>query len=102
MNESKNYLRAFTSSKSKYFELADGEKKEVRFLRAEVVSNPFDGGRTQAVLYYFEEEGKLKEFTRTSRSLAQQMAKVPDGSRINIKRTGKGNETKYFVGLIKK
>jgi hypothetical protein len=100
MNKSRDILKQFASSKSKYFDLPDGEEAKVKFLYAEEVPNHFDGGETLCVRYHFEINGKKMLWDRTSRELAKQMALVSEGDMISIKRTGEKSKTKYFIRKV--
>jgi len=99
--DSRDILKKFASSKSKYFDLPDGEEAQVKFLYAEEVPNHFDGGETVCIRYHFEVDGKEMLWDRTSRELAIQMASIPTGATISIKRTGEKSKTKYFIRKIK-
>jgi len=100
MKNSSEVLKRFASSKSKYFDLPDGEEAKVRFLRAEEIPNNFDGGQTMLIRYCLEVNGAEQWWDRSSRSLAQQMAKISEGDFIYIKRTGEKSKTKYFVRKV--
>ena len=97
MNNSQEILRKFASSKLRFFSLANGEPVNVKFLYAEEVANEFNGGKTSIIRYHLEVDGEEKLWDRTSRSLAEQMSKIPEGEAITIKRTGQGNKTRYTV-----
>lgn len=97
---SKDLLKKFASSKSKFFDLPDGEEAQVKFLFAEEVPNNFDGGQTNCIRYHFEIDGIEQFWDRTSRQLAQEMAKINDGDTIRIKRNGQKNKTKYYINKI--
>ena len=97
MDKSRDLLKRFALLKSKFFDLLDGEEKRIKFLYAEEVPNYFDKGKTNCIRYHLEVDGIEQLWDRTSRELAQQMAKVPEGSSIFIKRTGQKNKTKYFI-----
>lgn len=98
--DSRDILKRFTSSKSKYFDLSDGEETQVKFLYAEEVPNHFDGGETSCIRYHFEVDGKEMFWDRTSRELAKQMALISDGEIIVIRRTGEKSKTKYFIRKV--
>ena len=100
MNKSQELLKKFASSKSKYFDLPDGAEAQVRFLSAEEVPNHFDGGKTICIRYHLEIDGVKQFWDRTSRGLAQQMAKISEGDFILIKRTGEKSKTKYFIKRV--
>ena len=95
--DSRDILKKFASSKSKYFDLPDGEETQVKFLYAEEVPNHFDGGETVCIRYHFEVDGKEMLWDRTSRELSKQMALIPEGEIIWIKRIGEKSKTKYFI-----
>jgi len=97
MDNSQGPLKKFLVSRSNFFSLEDGETKKVKYIGAEQVPNKFDGGKTTAIRYQFEFEGKEQLWDRGSRRLAEEMAKIPEGSFISIKRVGKGTETNYFI-----
>ncbi|MDD5546871.1 MAG: hypothetical protein PHO67_06975 [Candidatus Omnitrophica bacterium] len=97
MGNSSEVLKRFASSKSKYFDLPDGEEMKVKYLYAEEVPNNFDGGKTILIRYHLEVNGVEQYWDRSSRSLAKQMAKISDGEFICIKRTGEKSKTEYFV-----
>ena len=98
---SRDILKKFASSKSKYFDLPDGEEAQVKFLSAEQIPNHFDGGETLCIRYHFEVDGKEMLWDRTSREIAIQMASVPAGAIILVKRTGEKSKTKYFIEIVK-
>ena len=100
MDESRNVLNKYASSKSKYFQAPDGEEIKVKFLYAEEIPNHFDGGNTNCIRYHLEVNGIEQLWDRTSRNLAQQMSKVFEGDLISIKRTGEKSKTKYFIRKI--
>ena len=100
MNDLQKMLRDFANTKSKFFELRDGQEKEVRYLDAEVVPNHFDGGKTTCVRFHLEVEGAAQSWDRISRDLVLQMSRIPKGSLIRIRRTGDKSKTKYFVERI--
>ncbi|MDP3143504.1 MAG: hypothetical protein Q8N14_06200 [Candidatus Omnitrophota bacterium] len=89
-------------SKSKFFNLPEGEEKEVKFLFVEEVPNHFDGGETVCIRYHLEVDGKEQLWDRTSRELAQDMAKLSEGDTIAIRRTGQKSKTKYFIKKVEK
>ena len=97
---SRDILKKFASAKSKYFDLPDGEETQVKFIFAEEIPNHFDGGETLCIRYHFEVDGKEMLWDRTSRDLAKQMALIPDGAIISIKRTGEKSKTKYFIRKV--
>ena len=101
MDKIQELLKEFATSKSKFFELRDGEEKAVRFISAEKVSNHFDGGKTTCIRFHLEYDGVVQAWDRVSRDLALQMAKIPPGSLIKIKRVGDKSKTKYSVKEIK-
>ncbi len=100
MGTSKEILKKYASSRSNYFNLADGDEATVKFLYAEVVASHFDGGKTDLVRYHFEVAGTEQTFDRISRQLAEQMSKINEGDTIIIKRTGEKNKTRYSVRKI--
>ncbi|MDD4980128.1 MAG: hypothetical protein PHC54_02490 [Candidatus Omnitrophica bacterium] len=100
MNKSRDLLKRFASSKSKYFDLPDGEETQVKFLYAEEVPNHFDGGETVCIRYHFDVDGKEMLWDRTSRELAKQIASISEGETILIKRTGEKSKTKYFIRKV--
>lgn len=100
MSESNKVLKRYASSKSKYFDLPDGEEKTVRFLYAEEVPNHFDGGKTTCVRYHLEIDGHAQMWDRTSRELATQMAELSEGDIVTIKRVGQKNKTKYTIRKV--
>lgn len=100
MNKSQMILKNFASTKSKYFDLPDGEEMQVKFLSAEQVPNNFDGGKTNCIRYHLEVDGIIQFWDRTSRDLAKQMSKICEGDLIAIKRIGQKNKTKYFVTKV--
>jgi len=98
--DSRDILKKFASSKSKYFDLPDGEETQVKFLYAEEVPNHFDGGETICIRYHFEIDGKEMLWDRTSRELSKQMTLVSEGEIILIKRVGEKSKTKYFIRKV--
>jgi hypothetical protein len=100
MDTSRELLKKFASSKSKYFDLPDGEEAKVKFLCAEEVPNNFDGGQTKCIRFHFEVDGIEQLWDRTSRQLAQEMSKVSEGETILIKRVGQKNKTKYSIRKV--
>jgi len=101
MDKSHQVLRDFAKSGSMFFKLDDGEEAIIRFLSAEIAPNNFDGGKTTLVRYNLEVDGVKKLWDRPSRKLADQMAKIPSGALIKIKRKGQKNQTVYCVEEIK-
>ncbi|MGA2775651.1 MAG: hypothetical protein ABSE81_06290 [Candidatus Omnitrophota bacterium] len=101
MDESRQILRDFAKSGSMFFKLEDGDEKTVRFLSFEKAPNNFDGGKTTLIRYHLEVDGVKKLWDRPSHKLAEQMAEIPFGALIKIKRTGQKNQTKYFIEEIK-
>jgi len=101
MNKSNQMLRDFARSGSMFFKLGDGEEAIVRFLSAEIAPNNFDGGKTTLVRYNLEVDGVKKLWDRPSRKLAEQMAEIPEGALIKIKRKGQKNQTVYFIEEVK-
>ena len=101
MNDLQKMLRDYADKQSKFFKLLNGQEKIVRYLRAEVVPNHFDNGKTQCVRFHLESEGKIKLWDRTSMRLSLQMSNIPEGSLIKIKRTGDLGNSKYFIERIK-
>lgn len=97
MDDSSDLLRKYASSKRKYFDLPEGQEVKVKFVRAEVVPNNFDGGKTTCVRYHLEIDGSLKFWDRTSADLAILMAPLKNGDVIYISRTGEKNKTKYCI-----
>lgn len=100
MNDSIEILKKFATSKSKFFDLPDGEQAQVKFLDAEEVPNHFDGGKSTCIRYHLEVNGKELLWDRTSRDLALQMAKISEGDTISIRRTGHKSKTKYYVRKV--
>lgn len=100
MDKSSTLLKQFASKKSQFFELLDGAEAKVRFLSAEEVPNNFDGGKTRCIRYHLEVDGSEQLWDRTSRSLAQQMTRITEGSDIVIKRTGQKSKTKYIIRKV--
>jgi len=100
MDISQDFLKKFATSKSRFFELLDGEEATVKYLYAEEVPNNFDGGKTTCARYHFEVEAIEQLWDRTSRDLANQMSKIPSGALINIKRTGHKSKTKYTIKRV--
>jgi len=101
MNKSSQALRDFAKSGSMFFKLNDGEGAIIRFLSAEIVPNSFDGGKTTLGRYHLEVDGIKKLWDRPSRKLAAQMAEIPLGALIKIKRKGQKNQTVYSIEEIK-
>ncbi|MFC1807975.1 hypothetical protein ACFL0T_06390 [Candidatus Omnitrophota bacterium] len=99
--DSKDTLNDFVNKNSKYFVLPDDVERQVTYLSAEVIPNRFDNGKTQCMRYVLDVDGTQQNWDRGSRSLAQQMADIPEGSLISIRKTGSGNKTKYFVNLVR-
>ncbi|HOW36436.1 MAG TPA: hypothetical protein PL155_08505 [Candidatus Omnitrophota bacterium] len=90
----------FINKNSKFFTLPDDTEKIVKFLGVEKIPNRFDGGKSECLRYIFESNGVRQSWDRGSRILAEQMARYPFGSMVGIKKTGVGNQTKYFTRLI--
>lgn len=97
MSVMKDILNEYVRSKSKFFNLGDGEEVEVRFISVEKVPNHFDGGKTDCLRYHFEVNGQELLWDRISRELAIQMQEVQLGQTIRIKRIGQKSKTKYFI-----
>ena len=100
MNKSRELLRNFVISKSKFFQLCDGEEAVVKFLYAEPVKTYFQGTEVEAFRYHFEINGKEMLWDRTHREFAQQMMSFEEGDLISIKRIGEKNKTKYLVKKV--
>lgn len=101
MDNSKKMLNNYVNKNSKYFVLHDDEERTVKFIGVEVIPNRFDNGASTCIRYRFElEDGIQQSWDRGSRSLAEQMSRIPEGTTIGIKKIGSGNQTKYFVRLI--
>lgn len=101
MNKGSQALRDFAKSGSMFFKLDDEEEKTIRFFSAEVIPNSFDKGKTTLVRYHIEDDGVRKLWDRPSRKLAEQMAEIPEGALIKIRRKGQKNQTVYFIEVIK-
>ncbi len=99
MDNSNEVLKRFYTQKSKYLVLREGEEVKLRFLWAEETPNNYDGGATTLIRYHVEVNGKEQLFERSSRSLAQQMANIPEGKLIFIKRMGEKGKTRYLVRM---
>jgi hypothetical protein len=99
MSDSSEVLKKFYRLKSKYVVLPEGEEIKVRYLGAEEVPNNFDGGETRLIRYRLEVNGTEQWLDRGSRSLAQQMASIPEGTFIFIKREGEKSQTRYYVRM---
>ena len=100
MDESQEILRKFTSKKSKYFDLPEGEERKIKFLSAEEVPNHFDGGKTILIRYHLEVDGIKLLWDRVSRKLSEQMGKMKEGDILIIKREGQLKDTKYFIKKV--
>jgi hypothetical protein len=100
MNGHRQLLKDFARSGSMFFALPDGAEAVVRFLSAEEVPNNFDGGKTSLIRYHLEVENNKQMWDRPSRKLAEQMAEIPEGALVSIKRMGQKNQTKYFIRRI--
>ncbi|MDP8289782.1 MAG: hypothetical protein P9M02_02280 [Candidatus Susulua stagnicola] len=100
MSSIKETLGNFIISKSRFFDLPDGNEAIVKLLSAEPVTTNFKGKQVEAIRYHFEVEGKERVWDRTSRELAKQMSNFSEGDSIRIKRIGKGNQTKYDVKKV--
>ena len=98
--DSHDTISDFINQNSKFFTLPEGEEKEVYYKGAETVPNRFDGGKTFCIRYIFECNGVTQCWDRGSRALAEQMLNIPIDSRIAIRKTGSGNQTKYFVRRV--
>jgi hypothetical protein len=101
MNSKHQVLRDFANSGSMFFKIDDGEEKIVRFISFEKAPNNFDGGKSTLIRYHLEFNGEKKMWDRPSRKLAEQMAEIPFGALIKIKRKGQKNQTVYFIEEIK-
>lgn len=100
MNRSRELLKQYVSSKSKFFTLPDGEEAKVKFLFAEEAPNNFDGGKTNLMRYHLEIDGLEQLWDRPSRQLALEMSKIAEGDMIIIKRNGQKSKTKYYVTKV--
>ena len=100
MGISNDFLKNFASKGGNYFNLADGDETQVKYLYAEEVPNAFDGGKTICVRYHLEVNGQELWWDRMSKDLALQMSRIPEGSIIRIKRTGQKSKTRYIVRRI--
>jgi hypothetical protein len=90
-------LEEFVRSKSVFFNLSDGEEKIVRFLSVEPVVTNYHGKETNSLRYHFEVNNKEMLWDRTSREFALQMQVFEAGDMLKIQRTGKKNQTKYYI-----
>lgn len=99
-NKASELLKKFAASKSKYFNLPEGEEAVVKLLSVEIVPNNFDGGKTNCVRYHLEVNGVELIWDRTSRELADQIAKYSIGDALHIKRIGQKNKTRYFIKKV--
>lgn len=97
MDSSRDILRKYASSKSNYFNIADGEEVTVKYLGAEVVPSNFDSGKSEIARYSVEVDGIVKFWDRTSRKLAELMSKYNEGDILIIKRTGEKSQTRYQI-----
>ncbi len=100
MNDSENVLKDFVSSKSHFITLLEGEEFVGKFLSAQKIPDPFNGGKTQTIRYCFLVNGEKKLIDRSSRKLAEQMSYIKEGEIVKIKRTGEKSKTKYSVKKI--
>jgi predicted nucleic acid-binding protein len=98
--DSQDLLKRFAAARSIYFDLPDGEEAKVKFIFAEEVPNHFDRGETSCIRYHLEIDGKEMLWDRTSRELAKQMALIPEGATVFIKRIGEKSKTKYFIRKV--
>ena len=97
MSESNDELKKFIRSKSKFFNLSDGDEAEVQFLSAEAVTTHFQGKAVDCMRYRFLVDGQEMLWDRASRDFAEQISAFYEGDFIAIKRIGKRNQTKYTV-----
>jgi hypothetical protein len=102
MESSEEILKNFVNSKSKFFNLADGEEATVKYLSAEALVTYYTGNQVNSIRYHVEENGVEKSWDRTSRELAEQMSKFSPGDWISIRRDGERNKTKYSIKKIEK
>ena len=102
MNESRERLRNFVMSKSKFLSLRDGEEITLKYLFAGPVKTFFQGTQVESFRYHFEVNGKDMLWDRTHREFAQQMMEFEEGDLISIKRIGEKNKTKYIVKKVNK
>ncbi|MBU0634465.1 MAG: hypothetical protein KKA52_05310 [Candidatus Omnitrophica bacterium] len=100
MEKSKQVLNDFIISKSQFFNIADGEEEEVKFLYAESVTTNFGSKSINSIRYHLEVKGKELCWDRTSRALAAQMRLFSEGDYLLIKRTGERNKTVYKVEKV--
>ncbi len=100
MDETKEFLRKFINSKSKFFSLKEGEEKIVKYLFAEPIITNYQGNSIDSIRYHFEVDGKEMLWDRSSRELAIQMEKYSRGDLLSIKFTGQKSQTKYFIRKV--
>lgn len=100
MGKSGEILSNFGNKRKRFFDIKDGEEVPVKFLHAEEIPNPYDKGKTTCIRYHLEFDGQKFLWDRISKSLAIQMADIPENTNIVIKRIGQKNETKYEIRLL--
>ena len=100
MLQSRDALKRFVLKRNKFFKAPINEEVIVRYVRAEIVPNYFNGGKTEIIRYHLEVDGILQLWDRTSKDLAKQMSKITEGSFVSILRTGQGNKTRYKIKRV--
>ena len=100
MDTSKDRLRKYYDSHSKFIKLESGKSISVTYLYAKEEPNHFEKGDTTIMEYHLEVNGMEKILRSASLDLIKQMAAIDEGSMISIKRIGEGMQTKYFVTKI--
>ena len=100
MEDTKRILNNFVMARSQFFDLQDGEEATVKFLSAKQVTTNFKGKSVEAIRYHFEVNEKEMLWDRASRSFAKQMSHFSEEDLLWIKRTGRGNQTKYDVKKV--
>lgn len=100
MSDLNDIFSRFIDKKSDFLDLPDGAEKTVTFNSVEPVTSDFKGQKVDCLRYYFEIDGKVFKWDRTSRELAKQMSKFTKGDMLKIKREGERNKTKYTIQKV--
>jgi len=97
---SKEILKEFVMSKSKYLRIKDGETVQVKYLKAEECEVRGNDKIHIGIRYYFEHNGRKVLFERTNTQLADAMNDFDEGNYLSITRNGQYNKTKYVIKRV--
>ena len=73
MSNSKEILKEYVNSKSKFYNLQNGDEDTIRFISAYPITTHYQGKPIDSIRYCIEKDGKEMFWDRSNRELAQQM-----------------------------